>query len=177
MIGYLWVAVTVTAVAAAVALGLVLLLGRRLRQLREMLDTSGMPLGPDLPEPGRAVPAFDATTTSGGRVTRADLDGPDVVVLFLMESCPACGSVVAGLRERPVREGPSPIAVLVGDGPERDRLVAELEPVARVINLPDGERLAGDFGVHGFPAVLVAGGGVIRSASHRLSSVPRQVPA
>ncbi len=177
MIGYLWAAVTVTGVTAAVALGLVLLLGRRLRELRDMLDTSGMPLGPDLPEPGRAVPAFDATTTSGDRITQADLDGPDVVVLFLMESCASCVSLITGLRERPVHEGPLPIAVLVSDGPERDRLVGELEPVARVINQPDGERLAADFGVHGFPAVLLVGAGVIRSASHRLSAVPREVPA
>lgn len=173
MIEYLWAATVLTAATAVTALGLALLLARRLRELRQLLDAGGMPLGPDLPEPGRPVPEFSTTTTTGDRLTQADLDGPDVVVVFLMESCESCAALVASLRERPV---PSLIAAVLGEGQKRDLLVRELEPVARVVDPADAESLAGDFGVHGFPAVLLAGGGVIRSASHRLSELPRALP-
>ena len=177
MTGLLWAAVALIGVVALVALVVSLAVARRLRELQQRF-------GPiesfdDLPAPGTAVPDFVATTVDGGTVSAADLAGPDVVVLFVDGSCATCFDIVTELRARPAptSEATRPIAVVIGQPDERGALVAELTPLARVVEESSYVGLPARFGVRGFPTALVAGGGVVRAASHRLDQIDLGISA
>ncbi|HET6214718.1 MAG TPA: hypothetical protein VFE14_17765 [Micromonosporaceae bacterium] len=176
MIQFLSAAVILIGAVAVAALGLALLAVRRLRLLQEqiaLLGTSDF----DLPVTGEPMPEFEAVTTDGGRVSTADLAGPDVLVLFVDGTCPSCFDAVSTLRELRRYGDPRPIAVVIGQPAERAALVAELEPLARVVEEVSYTGLPARFGVRGFPAALIVGDGVVRAASHRLDQLDLGVRA
>lgn len=177
MTEFVWATQLMTAAVAVAAFGLALALARRVRQLQDRLD-QGVLIEPDLPPPGEPVPDFVATTIDGVRLTADDLAGPDVLVLFLTASCESCREEVDRLREQPpVASEPRPIAVVMGEPDERAQLVRALVPLARVVEQAGYAGLAARFGVRGFPAVLVAGEGVVRRAGHLLSELEVGTPA
>jgi DNA-binding SARP family transcriptional activator len=88
-----------------------------------------------------------------------------------------CFDAVTALRERPSDGQPRPIAVVIGQPAEVAGLVADLEPLARVVRETAHNGLPARFGVRGFPAVLMAGGGVVRTASHWFDQVELGVRA
>ena len=176
----------VAIVTALVSLLLSLALARRLRELRAALLAGGTLRSsapgrlPDeiwVPDAGAPVPAdLDMTTTDGTRLTAADFAGADVLVTFLMSSCTSCRGSLPALREACAALPPTahrPVAVLSGapdDWPEYRR---ELDDVVRVV-LDTGQRKGGfawQFGVRSYPAVLVVGGGVVRSAGKTAADV------
>lgn len=104
--------------------------------------------------PGDPVPAdFVADTVDGGMVSTADLTGPDVLVLFVDGSCTTCFDAVGLLKERHAAGADTvrPIAVVIGQPEERTPLVAELAPIARVVEETSHTALPSRFGVRGFP--------------------------
>jgi hypothetical protein len=169
MIEVLSALVVLAGAVAVAALVLALVALRRLRSLQHQWGL--MAMVDDLPMPGEPVPEFVADTTGGGQVGTADLAGEDVLVLFLDGSCPSCFDAVPMLRERPPSGGPRPIAVVIGQPAERAPMVAELATLARVVEEDTHGGLAARFGVRGFPAALVVGGGQVRMASHQLDQV------
>jgi hypothetical protein len=179
MTGYLWTAVALSLGLAFTTFCVVLGLARRVRLLAERVAALGPPPGLDLPESGTAVPDFVVPTTDGGEVRTDDLAGGDVLVLFLTADCRSCLDEAARLREQAGDGGVGlrPIAVVIGEPDERAGLVSQLEPVARVVEETHHTGLAARFGVNGFPAIMVVGGGVIRSAGHRIDDVRLGIPA
>jgi hypothetical protein len=165
--------VALTATVAVGAMVLALLLARRLRLLQERVEQLMAPFEADLPELGSPVPEFVVATSVGGQVSTEDLAGPDVLLLFLTVSCSACQNLLASLPRAVANtlRGQQPIAVVVGEPVERAPLVTELEGLAQVVEQSYNDGLARRFGVRGFPAVLVAGGGTIRQAAHDLDEV------
>lgn len=170
MTGLLWAAVGLTAAVATLSLGLVLALARRLREVQAALAAAPHADGFGLPAPGDPVPDFVARTSTGARVDSTDLGGDEVVLAFLTTDCDACRQL-AGTLAAQGPGGGRRIAVVVGPDADRGPMVAGLEPVADVVEQPDHQGLAARFGVQAFPAVLVAGGGVIRAAGHGLDDV------
>lgn len=166
MIEFLAAAVVLVGAVAVAALALALVAIRRLGRLQGHLNAADL----DLPLPGERVPDFVATTTDGGRVGTADLAGPDVLVLFVDGTCPSCFDAVSTLESWRLTD-PRPIAVVIGTPDERVGLVAELEPLARVVEELSYTGLAAQFGVRGFPTALVIRDGVVRAASHRVDQI------
>jgi len=170
---------------AGVALVIAVLAARRYRELREALLTAGVlarqrptrratratrPRSGWLPAVGSAVPPdLLAVDTDGAVLTARDFAGPDVVVAFLASSCPPCRAALpevrAALGAVPSRR-PRPVAVLGGPSGECAEYAAALSGVARIVEDGDAKAVgvAATLGVHGNPAVLVLGGGVVRGA-------------
>jgi redoxin len=167
--------VGLTGAIAVAAFCLAMVAIRRLRLLQEQITLMGTV--DDLPLPGDPVPEFVAEATDGGLVSNSDLAGPDVLVLFLTGSCPTCFDAVSMLRELPATARPRPIAVVIGQPADVAGLVADLEPLARVVVETAHNGLPARFAVRGFPAALVVGDGVVRAATHFIDQIELGVRA
>jgi hypothetical protein len=183
MISLLWTVSVLSYACALAALGVSLLVARRYRELH-VLVTNGAgrgpaPSGPELPSPGTEIPTFTATTTEGIRLDRADLDGPDRVVAFLKTGCEPCRDLLpelCGALEGQPEGSPRPIVLVTGAAVERTGYVAALSPVAHVVESDEPHALTGGLGVGAFPAVLVAGEGVVRRAGVGLAALGPRKP-
>ncbi|MEV4299746.1 TlpA family protein disulfide reductase [Microbispora rosea] len=179
MIALLWTLSVLSCTCALAALGVSLLVTRRYRELRALV-TDGAARGPALPAPGTGIPPFTATTTEGARLDRADLDGPDRVVAFLKTGCEPCRDLLPELRgalEDLPAESPRPIVLVTGVAGERTGYVTALALVAHVVESDEPHALTGGLGVGAFPAVLVAGEGVVRRAGVGLAALDPRRPA
>ena len=173
-----WVSMALVAAVALIALAVALACAARIRELQERLDIgmSGPATDLLLPAVGAPVPDFAAVTTDGAEVDASDLAGPDTPVLFLTTDCDACSELirrVTGPAPGPLDGFRRPLAVLIGPPGERAAVAADLARVTRVLEDDNVGGLAARFGVRAFPAVLVAGDGVVRAAVHELDEIPR----
>ncbi|WP_204052891.1 TlpA family protein disulfide reductase [Microbispora siamensis] len=179
MIALLWTISVLSFACALAALGVSLLVARRYRRLHSLV-TGGPGFGPALPGAGTGVPPFDAVTTEGVRLDRADLDGPERVVAFLKTGCEPCRDLLPELRQalKDLPAGsPRPIVMVSGAARERAGYVAALAPVAHVVESDEPHALAGGLGVTAFPVLLVAGEGVVRRSGVGLAALHRRNPA
>ncbi|WP_081748916.1 TlpA disulfide reductase family protein [Nocardiopsis sp. CNT312] len=133
-----------------------------IRRLKEHTETIGhlRSTVPALPEQvilpaGEEVADFSAETVDGTTVNRADLEGETLVGVF-SPGCPACteqlprftdlAASFPGGRDRV-------LAVVVGEAADAAHEIAQLTPVARVVQEEHGGTTAPAFGVNGFPAM------------------------
>jgi thiol-disulfide isomerase/thioredoxin len=139
------------------ALDLILTLGiiKRLREHTELLS------GRNGPKPsiglGEEVGEFTASTIDGESLTRDDLVGETLVGIF-SPTCKPCreklpkfvefAQAIPGGRERVV-------AAVVGDAELAAELVAQLRPVARVIQEDNDGTFSAAFQLRAFPTVLM----------------------
>lgn len=174
-----WTALTVTTGVALAALILALACAKRLRELVDRLAVPTAGHDPYLPTVGAPVPAFFAPTTAGGIVVADDLAGPDTLVLFVTADCESCLELIDRVTAAPGRLAGfhRVVAVLIGPAEQRAGLSGRLAAVAEVVEDDEPAGLAARFGVRSFPAVVLAGGGVIRAAANELDEIPRPAPA
>jgi len=167
-------------VGTVALLNLVLTFGviRRLREHTGLLAERDRPEGPAVMlATGEAPDEFAATTTGGERLTRDDLGG--ALVGFFSPNCGPCreqaplfvrrAAGTAGGRSRV-------LAVVVGDETAVAQMVAEFEPVARVV-VERGVAAEGSvsqaFGVRGFPALAVLDAdGAVAASGFELDRLP-----
>lgn len=125
-------------------------------------------------EPGQRVGEFAVTALDGGPVSRADLRG-STLMGFLAPGCQSCEHSLPEFLARAAPRGrDGVIAVVLGKGPGRDELCAELAPVARVLTEDEeGGPLVRAFGVGALPAFAVLADDVV-VASYALAE---QIPA
>lgn len=171
MTSLVWAAIALVGLFAASAFGLVLVLARRLRALTEHVHKF-LPISElGLPDPGTPLPAFQATTAAGVVVSEKDFGGTDRLLAFLTTDCGSCHDQVAALRDLPASEWPPPIAVIIGPPADRAAMIAKLGEDAIVVEEDEHGPIAEAFDMHEFPAVLVAGDGVVRAAGHGVAGV------
>ncbi|GAA2454810.1 TlpA disulfide reductase family protein [Streptomyces macrosporus] len=151
------VLITIVAVVGVLGvLNLVLALGmiRRLKEHTEVLSNLS---GRGSLALGEEVGAFTSTTVDGESVTREALAG-DTLVGFFSPSCAPCREqlpkFVAYARQMPGGRG-RVLAAVVGQGPDAEKMLAELGEVARVVaEKPGGGALSAAFQAIAFPTVL-----------------------
>ena len=180
-------AITVVGVLCLANIALTLAVIRRLNEQGRLLAGGGRAPAPGYPpplevEPGERVGDFTVTAVDGEPVSRADLR--DSTLMAFM--APGCQSCEHSLPEFLARAGSAPggrdrvLAVVLGKGPGRDELCAELAPVARVLTEDEeGGPLVRAFGVGALPAFAVLAGDVV-VASYALPEripVPGEAPA
>jgi thiol-disulfide isomerase/thioredoxin len=175
--GLAWAAIGLTASIAVAGMTLTLALGRRLHEVQEQLRAIGLPWDSALPGPGTPVPDFAVAAADGVTLSTADLAGADTFVAFLSSACQSCRDELPRLREVLARY-PVPIAVVVGSPVERAEMATGLPSVAHVVMEDDADDrgLAARFGIRHFPAFLLVGEGVVRSAGHSVEEVLVGVP-
>lgn len=159
--------VAVALVGALCVLNLLLCLGmiRRLREQTDLIDAvyefvgnvPGAGAGTSGPSAGDTVAAFRATTTDGAPVGLDDL-APSSVVAFLAADCKSCREqlphFLAWARGQDRRRV---LAVVNAHDSDPSDLVAQLEPVARVVLEGAKPPVAGAFGVSSYPRFCVLG--------------------
>jgi len=171
MTAIFWVVLALVGLVAVAAFGLVLILARRLRTLTEHVHRY-LPISEHgLPDPGTPLPAFDAGTTTGQRVTEGHFGGDDRVLAFLTTDCGSCHDQIPAIRELPAAGWPEPVAVVIGPKADRATMIAKLGPGAVVLEEDDDGPIAQAFEMREFPAILVAGGGVVRTSAHGVAGV------
>lgn len=176
---------TIVSIAAlllgAAGLALALSASRRLAvaedRLRQIFDPLG--IGPDIPEPGTAVPVFEAVTTAGERIVSTDLVDEEVLLVFLSASCESCRwdlprleTALADLATR----GPRPIVVLAGNLERRGEIRDDLTVVARVVDDDAESTLTKSFGVRGYPSLIKVRGGVVVQSGHTIGELALAAP-
>lgn len=158
---------------------LVLTLGlvRRVRAQNELMRMSIEGIAnpkPIMRVAGERVGDFVAATTTGDRVSAADLRG-HTLVGFLSHTCPACAeslpSFVARARLTPGGRD-RVLAVVVGAGDATGELRARLTPVARVVVESTAGPVARAFGVDGFPAFALLDGDRVVASHFALDGIP-----
>lgn len=127
-------------------------------------------------EPGTRVGDFAVTTLDGEPVSREGLRGATLMAFL----APGCQSCEHSLPEFVSRAESAPggrdgvLAVVLGKGPGRDEMCAELAPVARILTEDEeGGPLVQAFGVGALPAFAVLADDVV-VASYALAE---QIPA
>lgn len=125
--------------------------------------------------PGERVGDFAVTTVDGEPVSRAGLR--DTTLLAFL--APGCQSCEHSLPEFLARAGAAPggrdgvLAVVLGKGPGRDELCAELAPAARVLTEDEeGGPLVRAFGVGALPAFAVLAGDVVVASYALAEQIP-----
>ncbi|MFD1075705.1 TlpA disulfide reductase family protein [Longispora fulva] len=119
------------------------------------------------PKMGSRLPAFTVRAVDGTVVSSAEFETGPALIAFFSAGCGACAEQFPALREAVAAHtyGPAPLAVVDGPTPElRAAYVAELTGFVRVIEGDDAELLRGEFGVKGWPTLVLAHDGVIRAA-------------
>ncbi|MFI0353126.1 TlpA family protein disulfide reductase [Actinomadura sp. 9N407] len=174
-------AITVVGVLCLANIALTLAVIRRLNEQGRLLAERGRaPAAAGYPpplevEPGARVGDFTVTAMDGEPVSRADLHGSTLMAFM----APGCQSCEHSLPEFVARAGSAPggrdhvLAVVLGKGPGRDELCAELAPVARVLTEEEeGGPVIQAFGIGALPAFAVLAGDVM-VASYAL---PERIP-
>ena len=151
---------------ALTLLNLVLMIGviRRLREHTGLLsargDTADILLGV-----GETPDDFTAATTDGGHVSRETLIGEQLVG-FLSPGCGPCTEILPRFVERAAVAGrANALAVFALGSEDADGLVAQLEPVARVVVERDDDSVSRAFKVRGFPALCLLNADKVVTAS------------
>ncbi|GAA2431226.1 hypothetical protein GCM10010191_51190 [Actinomadura vinacea] len=156
-------AITVVGVLCLANIVLTLAVIRRLNEQGRLLAERGRAPAPGFPpplevEPGERVGDFTVTAMDGEPVSRADLRGSTLMAFM----APGCQSCEHSLPEFVARAGSAPggrdrvLAVVLGNGPGREEMCAELAPVARVLTEEEeGGPLIRAFGVGALPAFAV----------------------
>jgi hypothetical protein len=166
-----WAALVLVGLVAAASFSLVLIVARRLRALTEQVHRY-LPISEHgLPDPGTPLPAFDATTAAGRRVTERHFAGEDRVLAFLTTDCGSCHDQLPAVRELASSGWPEPVAVVIGPRADRAAMTARLGPEAIVLEEDDGGPIVRAFEMSEFPAILIAGAGVVRVAGHGVADV------
>ncbi|MFB4315243.1 TlpA family protein disulfide reductase [Actinomadura sp. 21ATH] len=173
-------AVAVVGVLCLANIALTLAVIRRLNEQARLLSERGRAPAAGYPpplevEPGERVGDFTVTTMDGTPVSRADLRGSTLMAFM----APGCQSCEHSVPEFLARAGAAPggrdrvLAVVLGKGPGRDELCAELAPVARVLTEEEENGpLVQAFGVGALPAFAVLAEDVM-VASYAL---PERIP-
>jgi peroxiredoxin len=171
MTAVFWVLLAFLGLVAGAAFGLVMVVARRLRALTEHVHRYLPVSEHGLPDPGTPLPRFAATTASGRRVTESHFAGEDRVLAFLTTDCGSCHDQIPAVRDLASSGWPEPVAVVIGPKPDRAEMVAKLGPEAIVLEEDERGPIAEAFEVHEFPAILVAGSGVVRTSAHGVARV------
>ncbi|MER7274079.1 hypothetical protein ABT369_06475 [Dactylosporangium sp. NPDC000244] len=159
----LWAAVAVVGVLCLLDLLFTVGVIRRLREHTELLA-----------QLKAALPAMPPLAAPGTRV--ADVGVPAAIVGFFSPGCGPCAKLLPEFVSHVA--GESVLAVVVGDGPEAEGMVAALEPVARVIREDHGGTVAAAFGVSSFPSLFALDGErTITASGHDLLALREPVAA
>ncbi len=171
------IALAIVAVIALSAFGLLLVLARRLRSVTERVNLFLPPTVMTLPHPGTPVPAFEAVSTSGQRLSDADFASGERIFALLTTGCGDCLATVAALREQGGRLDPLPVVGVVGAQEARAPIVESLAGHALVLEEAAFGPIATAWEINEFPAVLLVRDGYIRFAEHALPPVLAQLSA
>ncbi len=146
-------------------------LARRIRDITARVDKYLSVSDGGLPDPGTPIPEFSATSVDGVPVSKDDLSGANRVFAMLSTDCAACHDQLPALRDLGPTQSSQPIVVVVGAPERRSAMVSALAGNTIVVEEPDDGPIADAFEIQEFPAVLVAGNGVVRASGHGLSDV------
>jgi hypothetical protein len=171
MTAIFWVALALVSLLSAVAFGLVLIVARRLRTLTEHVHRYLPVSEHGLPDPGTPLPAFEASTAAGRRVTDRHFAAEDRVLAFLTTDCGSCHDQIPAVRELPSSGWPEPVAVVIGPKADRATMIAKLGTEAFVLEEDEGGPIVQAFEIREFPAILIAGNGVVRTSAHGVAGV------
>ncbi len=147
------------------------MLARRLRDVTERMNVFLPRLDGGLPPSGRPLPSFAGTSVDGVPVSEDDFSGADRILALLTTDCGACRDQVPVLRDLDRGESPQPIVVVIGPDDARKDMVSALSGRAVVVEENGGGPIAGSFGIQDFPALIMAGNGVVTAAGNSLSGV------
>ncbi|HZM81288.1 MAG TPA: hypothetical protein VFC19_36645 [Candidatus Limnocylindrales bacterium] len=161
-----WVVLALVSLVAVAAFGLVLVVARRLRTLTEHVHRFLPASEQGLPDPGTPLPEFHARSAAGQEVTERHFAGEDRVLAFLTTDCGSCHDQIPAVRELPASGWPEPVAVVIGPKADRAVMIAKLGSGAIVLEEDDSGPIASAFEMHEFPAILIAGNGVVRTSAH-----------
>jgi hypothetical protein len=163
------VALVVVGLIAVLALALVLVLARRLRTLQERVNAFLPQIERGLPEAGTPLPAFTATTVTGGAVSQAELAEGERLVALLTTDCGSCLDQIGALQQID-RDRYRPFVVVIGAAEKRNPMVAALAEHATVVEENEHGPLAKAWDVHEFPAVLLLRDGYVQAAGHGVAT-------
>ena len=148
LIGGVVLAVALTLFNLVLTIGVI----RRLREHTGLLSARGGATDVML-DVGEIPGDFSAATTDGEHVSRDTLIGEQLVG-FLSPGCGPCKEILPQFVERAAVAGRANALAVVAPGAEdADGLVAQLEPVARVVVERDDDSVSRAFKVRGFPAL------------------------
>ncbi|GAA4954848.1 TlpA family protein disulfide reductase [Actinoplanes utahensis] len=178
---YLAAAVTLAGLLGIVNLLLSFGVIRRLRKHSELLarqaaDAHG-PDGPLMLAAGQVAAPFEATANDGGAVSLASFTG-QTLVGFFSPGCSACEERMPSFLAyaNDLADPSRVLAVVVGKPDRAEPLVAELSPVARVVQEASDGAVADAFAIRGFPSfLLVDPDGTVAASSLVMTELP--VPA
>ncbi|TDC62947.1 hypothetical protein E1200_23975 [Actinomadura sp. GC306] len=174
-------AIMVVGVLCLLNIALTLAVIRRLNEQARLLAEPGRaPAQRGYPPPleiapGERVGDFSVATVDGEPVSRAAL--PETTLVAFM--APGCQSCEQSLPDFLARADAAPggrdgvLAIVLGKGPGRDELCAELAPVARVLTEDEeGGPLVQAFGVGALPAFGVLAGDVLVASYALAEQIP-----
>ncbi|HEV2890714.1 MAG TPA: hypothetical protein VGX28_10090 [Frankiaceae bacterium] len=158
--------VVLLAVVTAAHLLLTFALIRRVRLLQE--QGVGGHAAEGVPRVGSRVGSFETETTTGRRLTEADV--ADALVVFLSPGCAPCLTLADDLLRKPPSEA---ITVFVAGepGPDTDAMADRVARLGTVAVVGDGGGPVTAFGAEAFPSVVRTRGGVVEAAGLRMKDV------
>lgn len=160
LIGGVVLAVALTLLNLVLTVGVI----RRLREHTALLSERAGAADVML-DVGEKPGDFSATTTDGERVSRETLIGEQLVG-FLSPGCGPCKEILPRFVERAAVAGRANALAVVAPGAEdADDLVAQLEPVARVVVERDDDPVSRAFKVRGFPALCLLNADTVVTSS------------
>jgi hypothetical protein len=172
MIGILMAVVVLVGVVAGADLLLSFAVVRRLAVLESRVPVAAGG-GPFVPPVGHQVGDFRVQLLTGGELSRADLAGRAVMVIFVSPSCKPCQQAIADLGTLPVPL-PSPLYVLIGgfdQASDASGMLDDLPPgVHAGAVLPD-DSCNEAFGIDSYPTALAIEDGVVRANELRVSGL------
>ncbi|WP_030461677.1 hypothetical protein [Kitasatospora sp. NRRL B-11411] len=165
--------------AAALGIATALNLSLTFAVIRRLREIESRPIGPGmdrLPAVGTAIGGFDAGTTAGGRLGRADLAAGEFLAGFVMTGCGPCADLVAELDRTAAVDTEKTLFFVTGD-PEAEEtaaLAAKLGRFGRVVLVGHNSSVTAAFGgVMAYPTLLRIRDGVITHAGTTLDVVAR----
>lgn len=171
MTAIFWVVLALVSIVAASAFGLVLIVARRLRTLTEQVHRYLPVSEHGLPDPGTPLPRFQARSAAGQEVTESHFSGEDRILAFLTTDCGSCHDQIPAVRELPSSGWAEPVTVVIGPKADRATMVAKLGGGAIVLEEDEGGPIAKSLEIREFPAILIAGNGVVRTSAHGVAGV------
>ncbi|MFE3445688.1 TlpA family protein disulfide reductase [Nocardia sp. NPDC059180] len=166
-------AVVILAVLALLNLLISCAVVRRLRDHEERLGAPGKSRseGRD-PLIGRRLPAFDALSTRGERVSGSAITGPDRLVAFFSAGCAPCRDQAAEFARHPDADRVAIVLMEPAAQTDQEAILAALGDSPIVVAEPTGSAVAEALGVHRFPQlVLLDEAGVIVASRHSLAAL------
>ncbi|GGN75975.1 TlpA family protein [Actinoplanes lobatus] len=170
---------SVTVVVGVVAvLNLILTVGviRRLKDHEQRFTELSADDGASNAQPsvGTAVPEFTAATTTGGKVTAADLRDGGLIGFFSV-GCPPCAEQLPDFT-RFLRAMDDTPALIVIEAPSPADAAAFLEVTGDLpVVLDGGDGLCKTFEVNRFPSMAQLSGGAVAANAHTVARLLTQV--